>query len=251
MEEFFLGSGLKFYAFGREQDPVLFLHGFGDSPLRYKSLLEKISVDHLVLAPEAYGMNYLCKQPKSLEEYAELTQDFVSKFPEYDFHLVGHSFGGALAIKLASQDDKYPDLVALNPSLPVNYGVGTHMLRWGHKFFKELMKIEGAEGTGKTPLTKRAAYFGNILKNIPASYQAINSMSKFNYDGIVANQPALVLWAQNDEYYDLNDENRNLLDKVLPNAAFHLIPGKGHVWPIHFPTIVAKDLSNFYSKLSA
>ena len=94
---------LEYYQKGKGE-PLLFLHGYGTRLSHFNELFKKIQEkkDYEIIAPIMYGINYLKNQPKTIEEYAELTADFCSKLMLGEHKLTGYSIGAATGFILAN-----------------------------------------------------------------------------------------------------------------------------------------------------
>ncbi len=83
-------------------DPILILHGWGSKARNWakvKELLE--SQGQKVFIPDlpGFGDNPPPEAPWSIDDYADWVKDFCEKENLSQFFLLGHSFGGAVAVK--------------------------------------------------------------------------------------------------------------------------------------------------------
>ncbi len=105
MEESFLQiKGLKvFTRITGKGSPFLILHGWGSSSDSWlevqKNLGQKFSV--ICFDLPGFGKSSLPDSVWDLDNYVELVIDLVNKLGIEKFYLLGHSFGGRIAIKLA------------------------------------------------------------------------------------------------------------------------------------------------------
>ena len=100
---------------------VLCLHSSTASSKQWNRLAEKLSDEHTVVAPDLYGYGespaWDEKRPLELEDEVELLAPVLDSIPG-PFHLVGHSYGGAVAFRLAMvHPDRVRSLVAYEPVL--------------------------------------------------------------------------------------------------------------------------------------
>ena len=87
-----------------EGEPVLLVHSGGFSARQWRKLANSLSATHRVLAPDLLG--YGASSPWPLGTPFELRQELAALEALLDVagapaHLVGHSYGGLLALKLA------------------------------------------------------------------------------------------------------------------------------------------------------
>ena len=109
-------------------DPVVLLHCSGSSRAQWRVLIDRLSRDFRVLAPDLYGYGatgaWPAQAPFTLEDEAQIVLALLERCGE-PAHLVGHSYGGAVALHVARERG---DLVR---SLAVIEPVAFHLLRDG------------------------------------------------------------------------------------------------------------------------
>ncbi len=96
---------------------VLLLHGWGDSLAGFRELQTAIGKDHMVVAVDlpGFGQTQAPVGVWGLDDYAVFVQSFISRLGLKVAVLVGHSNGGAIAIRgLASETIKADKLVLLS-----------------------------------------------------------------------------------------------------------------------------------------
>lgn len=90
-------------------DPVLLLHGLGASSYAWRFVIPSLAKKNRVIALDLKGFGRSDK-PKdgkySLFDQAELVDKFIRKHNFKKLTLVGHSFGGGVALALAIKDQK-------------------------------------------------------------------------------------------------------------------------------------------------
>lgn len=88
--------------------PVMLLHGFGEDHRVFNRLIDQLSDDFLVIAPDipGSGMSEFMKQLNSLSDIAEVLNKIVETEGIEKFSLIGHSMGGYITLAYA---EKYPD----------------------------------------------------------------------------------------------------------------------------------------------
>lgn len=100
---------------------VLCLHASTSSSKQWQSLMDKLSDQFTVLAPDLYGYGQSPEwnedRPMELDDEIELLKPVLDSIPG-PFHLVGHSFGAAISFKLAlMMPERLRSLVAYEPIL--------------------------------------------------------------------------------------------------------------------------------------
>ncbi len=80
---------------------VLLLHGWGDSARTFKALAQDLSKSYLIISLDLPGFGH-SEAPKTvwnLDNYAVFLDHFLSKLAIQPYAVIGHSNGGALAIR--------------------------------------------------------------------------------------------------------------------------------------------------------
>lgn len=96
-------NGLKInYTIIGEGKPFLILHGWGSKGERWQKVAELLAKNGIkVIIPDLPGFGKSDQPQTALEpeEYCKIIEDFIKILNLEKFYLLGHSFGGALAIK--------------------------------------------------------------------------------------------------------------------------------------------------------
>src|SRR3989344_2220679 len=89
---------------------LVFLHGWQSQANIWQPVLQKFSkpVRLIALDLPGFGKSAMPRFSWGVAEYSELVKKFLSRIETQDIILIGHSFGGRVAIKLASGN---PELV--------------------------------------------------------------------------------------------------------------------------------------------
>jgi pimeloyl-ACP methyl ester carboxylesterase len=99
--------------------PVILIHSSVSGNQQWRSLTEALKGNHRVLAVNLFGYGDTTPWPENavqtLDDHADLVLALCSKWDHVS--LVGHSFGGSVALKAALQlGHKVPSLVLLDPN---------------------------------------------------------------------------------------------------------------------------------------
>ena len=100
---------------------VLCLHSSTSSSKQWQALTEKLADQYTVYAPDLYGYgkspHWTEERLLSLDDELDLLKPVLADIPG-PYHLIGHSYGAAVAFKLAlTQPGKIRSLVAYEPVL--------------------------------------------------------------------------------------------------------------------------------------
>lgn len=96
--------------------PVVFLHGFLESNRMWESLLTHLpNIQAICIELPGHGESKLLDEELSLENITEAVKNTILKHTNEKFSIVGHSFGGYVALHLAEDETlKLEHIVLLN-----------------------------------------------------------------------------------------------------------------------------------------
>ncbi len=115
------------------QAPVVFLHGTAASPRQWRELIARLpqAIETLALDLPDYVAHEVRSVQRSLSQEAQVLIPKLRGLGQ-PFHLVGHSYGAALALRIATQ---WPGLVR---SLTMFEPAMFHLLRDGHPIERQM-----------------------------------------------------------------------------------------------------------------
>jgi pimeloyl-ACP methyl ester carboxylesterase len=166
--------------------------------------------------------------------------------------LIGHSHGGALALRLAANKPQdFPGLVLLSPAHPFggyrSHVVNFYLTRWG-RFLALSIPLAPSwmilraynEAAGPTsPITmQQLKPYLRILRDRNALRRVLDmlhcwqeDMDKLSTSLLAATlrQPVLLLWGDHDII--VPPESASALQQALPTAQLLTLPGRGHLLP--------------------
>jgi pimeloyl-ACP methyl ester carboxylesterase len=237
-----------------EGPPVLLIHGFGTNTFTWRHIAPDLARDHNVIAVDLKGFGQSDKpfdDRYSAADQAELLAELILDRDLRDLTLVGHSYGGGVALLLALEADTrlkgrlsklvLLDTIAYPQSIPV--------------FFKLLnMPVVSQLGVRMAPpalqiqMALRIAYYDNSkigrdeiaayaepMKSAAGKHALIYSAREIvpeDVEQISAryasiNLPTLILWCDHDRIVPLGVGLK--LRRAMPNATFRLIDECGHM----------------------
>jgi pimeloyl-ACP methyl ester carboxylesterase len=81
--------------------PVVILHGWGDNSASWQKFTVDLSKQYDVIVPDlpGFGNSQAPAAPWGLDEYAKLIATFLQKLKVKPYAIIGHSNGGAIAIR--------------------------------------------------------------------------------------------------------------------------------------------------------
>lgn len=220
------------------QGPViLILHGWGgssDSWIKVQEILTKEG--YQVICPDlpGFGKSKIPPQPWSLNDYREWLNEFINSLGLKEFCLLGHSFGGGLAVKFSTKyTEKVKSLILTDAAV----------IRKKRPSFRQMIAFFLAK-VGYIFLS--FPFFGKIFYPLARKiiYKIAGTHDYYFARGVMKETfkktlnedlsqylskikiPTLIIWGEKDKNLPLNDGF--LISKLIPNSKVKIIDGANH-----------------------
>jgi pimeloyl-ACP methyl ester carboxylesterase len=232
MVEKFQGLKLYYEVHGQGQ-PVFLLHGWGGNVNSLRPVFNHLTPHYRVYAVDLPGFGRSSPPPPSWGsyEYAYLLAQFFSRFKIKSAHLIGHSFGGRIAIMLCFY---FPQLV--NKLILVD-SAGLKPRR-GTAYYLKVGTAKSAKWLFKRPIfgAKSEQWLERIYRFIgsadyrqagelrPILVRVVNEDLRQLLPDI--SQSTLLIWGEKDTVTPLYQARR--MEKLLPNAKLVVLKRAGH-----------------------
>ncbi len=253
-----------------EGSPLLLIHGFGTSTNTWRKILPHLARRHRVIALDLKGFGQSDKpldRRYSAFDQANLLIDFIKRRNLHDLTIVGHSFGGAVALALTLElNDTEPNRVqrlvlidspAYRQDLPILFrylrtplvadlGVLVTPPEVQAKTalmaaYAEQSPIERQDVLAYArPLYEpggRHALLQTAAQILPAEL----AMLEARYETI--RQSTLLIWCRSDDFVPLWVGQR--LNNDLPNSRLKVVDGCGHAPQEERPNRTLKIIKKF------
>jgi len=134
---------------GKGDETVVLIHGSGPGVTSYANwrvVVPALAEDFHVVAPDMVGFGY-SDRPKDvtygLQTWADQTVGLMDTLGIAKAHLVGNSFGGAIALRIAAQHPDRVDKLVLMGSMGVPFEITEGLERvWGYEpSFENMRKV--------------------------------------------------------------------------------------------------------------
>ncbi len=231
-EEKILINGLEInYRIAGEGQPFLILHGWGSKAERWRVVGELLLERGLkVIIPDlpGFGESQIPVRAWSLNDYANFIDQFSELLKLKKFYLLGHSFGGSLAIKYALKfPEKVKKLFLAAPSC----------IRKDNKKKQLLAKTAKLSNAFSFlpfySLTRRAFYKFIVRKSDYLSTKGVMKeiylkIIKEDFSDVLSHvkTPAVIIWGDKDDVIPLEDAH--FIQKKIKNSKLEIIPGGTH-----------------------
>ena len=251
MEKYIELNGQKLhYEVTGTGNPLILMHGWGCDLSIVKSIAETASETHTVYNIDMPGFG---KSPEPDEvwgvgDYTDLMEKFIAAEQIERPILAGHSFGGRVAICLASRNDKYDALVLIDAAgIKPHRSMGYYYRVYTFKFCKALLKLLlGKEKAEKKIDAMRAKRGSSDYSQSTPTMRAI--LSKVVNEDLtkklcLIKSPALLIWGENDTATPMADARK--MEHLIPDAGLVSFPGCGHYSFLDNPLQFRAVLSSF------
>ena len=239
---------MKYLKFGSSKNVIVFLHGWGadkDSFIWVKDYLDEYSLVFVDFA--GFGETLEPRIPYFVSDYVSELRLLIDKLDIEDLVLVGHSFGGRVAIKFASifeSDYKsfkliLVDSAGIKPRRSINY----YFRVYKYKLCKKLAK-------NNERLKAKLNKFGS------SDYKKLSPLMKQTFINVVnedltffakqIKSDSLIVWGDKDT--ETKKYMARKLNKYIKNSKLYFIKGAGHFCfldkPYEFLNILDTFLKN-------
>lgn len=259
MPEFDYGSVTVQYEDLGSGRGLAMLHSGGASSRQWRKAAKLLAAHRRIIAPDFYGFgntgSWQGASPLSHNDQAELAVAVIERTECHPVDIVGHSYGGAIAIRIAL---RYPQLVAklvlIEPILPtllqsveptlfeeyrqVAEGFINHVVddRPSEAWALFLDYRNGAGTWARLSDAAKERFFSQTAQAAEGFRSNLTSPTTLEDIGTLR-QPTLVLCGSETTRPD--EVVTHLVNDALPNATYGLIDGAGHMSPLTHPEAVA------------
>lgn len=220
-------------------NPIILLHGWAASSTIFESITNILKTKYTIYVIDlpGFGKSEEPDKPYNLDDYVDLLYQFIIDLDIYNPILLGHSFGGRIAIKFASLYNVSKLILVDSAGLKQKNFIKTKTKILLYKLKKKYYKItknvikynDLLINSGSTDYKEASVIMKKILVNVTNEY-----LDKHLKD---ITCDTLIIWGKKDDvtpYY-----NAVKLKKKIKNAGLVTLEGVGH-----FPFIESKKTFN-------
>ncbi len=235
-----------------EGSPVIMMHGYGGNHTTVDSMAKVLSTGMRVYNLDLPGHGQSPDPPEvwGVNEYTILIEKFIRKLGLDTPALIGHSFGGRIAILLGSRNKTgkivLVDAAGVKPSRPLKYYIKVYSFKIAKKILPVLLgKRKGEEAINKWRGKAGSADYRSsspMMRMVMSRH--INEDLKPAMPLIKA--PTLLIWGENDTATPLS--HAKTMESLIPDAGLVSFPGCGHYSFLDNPGGVKAVLKEFFKK---
>ncbi|MDP3970987.1 MAG: alpha/beta hydrolase [bacterium] len=249
--------------------PVLLIHSGSWSGVEYDGIIEQLKSNYTVYAVDMPGFGRSDK-PQTSYTVSYLTEQmsgFIDKFPEKEFHLVGASVGGSIALQLAANHPKQIKTLTLID--PFGFGddinqtavlaqlpILSELVLFPNRFTFNYILNHGLLSNKALDDDYRDKLF--TTTKVPKAQRAKLSLLRSTITGRGVHkdvrtavdeaakkvkQPVLLIWGEHDTYAPFEQSEAAL--KIISKSQLKSLPKAGHFAHMEAPQQVAKYINSF------
>ena len=227
------GVRLHYRDSGEEDlSPVVIIHGWGCNLDTVASIENIFKGKMRVVNVDLPGHGSSSEPPAvwGVEDFTSMMEHFIDRLGLVAPSLVGHSFGGRIAILLGSRNDVgkilLVDAAGIKPKRSLGYYRKVYTFKlMKHALMLLLGKKKGREAVERLRGSKGSQDYRNSSPMMRAIMsRCVNEDLKHVMPAIKA--PTLLVWGENDTATPLSDAET--MKRLIPNAGLVAFPGCGH-----------------------
>lgn len=233
MEQQITIDGVKInYRTGGSGTPMILMHGWGCEGASL-GLFERIAMEqHTVynLDLPGFGKSDEPPTPWGVEEYTRMLEDFCRELDITAPILLGHSFGGRIAILYASRNNVnrlvLVDSAGVKPRRSLMYYLKVYMFKAAKQLYPLIVGRDRAEELISSMRSRNgSADYNNCSPMMrKVLVKAVNTDLRGEMKKIKA--PTMLLWGEQDTATPMRDAR--IMMKHIPHAGLVSFPGAGH-----------------------
>lgn len=223
---------------------LIFLHGWGvDSKLWFKLIPELINKNYSLyfLDLPGFGQSQDPNTIYDIDDYKKIVYGFIKKLGLNKINLVGHSFGGSIAIKVASENPNFLTKLVLVNAAGIRDDSKRKKLR--NTFAKVISPLFSP--SFMQPLrTKFYQMIGSEYLNIPAMSKIFTKVVSENLMPLLSkiNEPTLIISGNKDNVTPLVQAQE--MNKKIKKSEL-VVLSAGHFSFLDAPEKFVKELIKF------
>jgi pimeloyl-ACP methyl ester carboxylesterase len=245
--------------------PVILIHGSGPGVTAYANwrlVMPALAASFHVIAPDMVGFGY-SERPANisygLQIWADQVVGLMDALELRTAHMVGNSFGGAIALRIASQHPDRVGKMVLMGSMGVDFPITDGLERvWGYTpSFENMRKVLDVFAYSRDIVNDELAevrYQGSIQPGFQESYAAmfpaprqrwVEAMCTPEDDIRKLRHRALIVHGREDQVIPLQTSLR--LTELIDNADLSVFSHCGHWSMIERTADFTRNVSQFFS----
>ena len=232
---------INYIQYGEGKD-ILLLHGWGQNIEMMKPIGDNFA-NHFritILDLPGFGNSEEPKEPWTIDDYSTMLEKFVSLVGIKKPIVIGHSFGGRVAIRFSARNPIEKLVLFGSPCIRIKEELSLKV-----KLLKKLKTLPGMNSIGE--YMKQFIGSRDYKAASPIMRQTLvevvnEDLSKYARE---IEEPTLLIWGKNDEEAPVTDAKE--LEKIMLDAALIILPGTHYAYLENLPRVVT-ILNSFFEE---
>ena len=263
------GDRVAYRDVGDADEVLLLIHGMAGSSETWRAVIPQLSRKYRVIAPDllGHGQSDKPRGDYSLGAFAVWLRDFLDALDIREATVIGHSFGGGVALQFAHQHKEYcrrlvlissgglgPDLgpllrmmslpgaelvlplIASPPAVQVGKVLRKRALSSGRGATRYSETLKGLAALSNRH--SRAAFLRTLRSVVDHRGQAVCALNRLRTD-----LPTMIIFGDQDRCIPV--AHAHSAHNAVPGSVLHVIPGVGHQPQVQCPDTVARLVGDF------
>lgn len=212
---------------------VVLLHGWGGCADSFLPVFNYLSQKFEVYAIDfpGFGESDLPPEPWDITDYNNMLRKFFDLLQIDKAMIIGHSFGGRVAILFSANNPSYVEKIVLVDSAGIipKRTLKYHISVYKFKLMKKLFVLLGSKGSKEQRLEKFYDKYGsNDYKQAGSLRQTFVKVVNQNLRGYLPQikAPTLIIWGEDDK--DTPLYFGKIMEKEISDAGLVVFKGAGH-----------------------
>ena len=229
---------INYIQYGEGKD-ILLLHGWGQNIEMMKPLGDSFCNRFriTILDFPGFGLSDEPKEAWNIDKYSEILEEFVKKVKIKKPIVIGHSFGGRVAIRFSARNNIDKLILFGSPCVRNENDISLKV-----KLLKKLKRLPGLNSLGE--YMKQFIGSRDYKAASPIMRQTLvevvnEDLSKYARE---IEEPTLLIWGENDTEAPV--EEAKILEKMMIDAALIILPGTHYAYLENLGRVV--DILNHF-----
>lgn len=227
---------------------MVILHGWGDAAASWDGLAKTLAAHWYVVVPDlpGFGASEAPKGVWGLDEYAQFVADLTTKINLHPTAIIGHSNGGAIAIRGLATGKLSADKLVLLAS------AGIRSTGQGKKSALRLLTKTGKIITMPLPSSVKKRLRSKLYTSVGSDMLFAEHLQEtfkkvvgqdVQADAAQISVPSLLMYGEQDTATPVTYGEQ--YHQLISGSSLVIVPGAAHFIQLDAPSVVAKTIEEF------
>lgn len=240
MEKIIDGMKISYEVIGGSGEDIVMLHGWGQNKEMMYPLAKRLKNKFrlTIIDLPGFGGSYEPDYPVDIYEYTAIIEKFLGIIGIKNPILIGHSFGGRIAIIYASRNETKKVVLFGAPCIRERKRSKKEI------FFKFLKKIPGSKKLVSYAKKHMGSYDYRNASPVMREILVKTVNEDLSECAKKIKAPTLLIWGEKDTEAKVSDAKK--LEKIIPDAGLIVIPNCTHFAYLEAIDYITNILNKFF-----